>query len=52
MAAFEGASARWGRRIMIGVPYLWLLIFFLIPFAVVLKLSFSSAAIAIPPYAP
>lgn len=52
MAAFEGASARWGRRIMIGAPYLWLLVFFMVPFAVVLKLSFSTAAIAIPPYTP
>ncbi|MDD7805614.1 MAG: ABC transporter permease subunit [Endozoicomonas sp. (ex Botrylloides leachii)] len=42
--------ARWGRRMVIGVPYLWLLIFFLIPFAIVVKISFSMADIAIPPY--
>jgi putrescine transport system permease protein len=28
-----------GRRLVIGVPYAWLLVFFLIPFLIVLKLS-------------
>ena len=32
------------------VPYVWLLLFFLIPFAIVLKISFAEADIAIPPY--
>lgn len=41
-----------GRHLAIGVPYLWLLLFFALPFAIVLKISFSSAAIAIPPYEP
>ena len=35
-----------------GIPYVWLLVFFALPFAIVLKISFSSAAIAIPPYEP
>ncbi|QDE30343.1 MULTISPECIES: ABC transporter permease subunit [Shewanella] len=39
-----------GRYLTMGVPYLWLLMFFALPFAIVLKLSFSTAAIAIPPY--
>ncbi|PJE78819.1 Putrescine transport system permease protein PotH [invertebrate metagenome] len=43
-------KAAWGRRLVIGVPYFWLLLFFLIPFAIVLKISFSTADIAIPPY--
>jgi putrescine transport system permease protein len=34
------------------VPYLWLLLFFLIPFVIVLKISFSHSAIAMPPYEP
>jgi putrescine transport system permease protein len=34
------------------VPYLWLVLFFLVPFAIVLKISFSTAQIAMPPYAP
>lgn len=41
-----------GRGLVIGLPYLWLLLFFLFPFVIVLKLSFSEAAIAMPPYQP
>ncbi|MFO7704458.1 MAG: ABC transporter permease subunit [Halopseudomonas sp.] len=41
-----------GRFWVISVPYLWLFLFFLMPFAIVLKISFSEAAIAIPPYQP
>jgi putrescine transport system permease protein len=41
-----------GRGLVIAVPLLWLLIFFLIPFLVVAKLSLSEAAIAQPPYLP
>ena len=33
-----------------GVPYLWLLLFFVVPFLIVLKISFSEAAIAMPPF--
>jgi putrescine transport system permease protein len=40
------------RSLVIMAPYVWLLLFFLIPFAIVLKISLSEAAIAIPPYAP
>ena len=39
-------------RLVIIVPYLWLLFFFLIPFAIVFKISLSQTAIAIPPYTP
>ncbi|MEH6498624.1 MAG: ABC transporter permease subunit [Pseudoalteromonas distincta] len=41
-----------GRFWVISVPYLWLFLFFLLPFAIVLKISFSEAAISIPPYKP
>lgn len=40
------------RAALILVPYLWLLGLFLVPFLIVLKISFSDAAIAIPPYTP
>ncbi len=40
------------RRIVFGIPFVWLLLFFLLPFALVLKISFSSAVMAIPPYEP
>ena len=33
-------------------PYVWLLAFFLAPFVIVLKISFSEAVIAQPPYSP
>ena len=39
-----------GRRLVIGVPFLWLFLFFLLPFAIVLKISFAEADVAIPPY--
>ena len=41
-----------GRALVIAVPTIWLLIFFLIPFLVVFKISLSEPAIAIPPYLP
>jgi putrescine transport system permease protein len=44
---------RWaGGRILVLIPYAWLLVFFLVPFAIVLKISFSESAIAVPPYLP
>ena len=41
-----------GRRLIIAVPYFWLLVFFLVPFFIVLKISLSQPMIAIPPYLP
>ena len=41
-----------GRGLVIAVPVLWLLVFFLIPFVVVAKISLSEAMIARPPYSP
>jgi putrescine transport system permease protein len=43
------AASRW---FVIGAPYLWLLVFFLAPFVVVLKISLSDTTIAQPPYIP
>ncbi|MDQ0324950.1 putrescine transport system permease protein [Rhodopseudomonas julia] len=40
------------RRVVIAIPYLWLAVFFLAPFLIVLKISFSATAIAMPPYTP
>ena len=39
-----------GRTTVIGIPYLWLLILFLLPFLIVLKISFAEPIISIPPY--
>jgi putrescine transport system permease protein len=50
---------RWWRRLkprgtslVTSIPYLWLLLFFLLPFIIVLKISFSDTQIAMPPYQP
>ncbi|MEM8555617.1 MAG: ABC transporter permease subunit [Pseudomonadota bacterium] len=42
----------WQRTALIAIPYLWLLALFLVPFVIVVRMSLSDAAIAIPPYAP
>ncbi|MFZ9652009.1 MAG: ABC transporter permease subunit [Steroidobacteraceae bacterium] len=41
-----------GRNLVIGLPYLWLLLFFVVPFLIVFKISFSEVRLAMPPYAP
>ncbi len=40
------------RRLLISIPYLWLLILFLVPFGIVLKIALSDVALSIPPYTP
>ncbi|HTY50982.1 MAG TPA: ABC transporter permease subunit [Steroidobacteraceae bacterium] len=40
------------RRLVIGIPMVWLGLLFLLPFLIVLKLSFSEMRLAVPPYAP
>ncbi|SMH34239.1 ABC transporter permease subunit [Maritimibacter sp. HL-12] len=41
------------RRVaLIALPYLWLLLLFFVPFLIVLKISLSDTALAIPPYTP
>ncbi|WP_226489123.1 ABC transporter permease subunit [Pseudomonas sp. B20] len=39
-----------GQQMVIGVPFLWLFLFFALPFLIVLKISFAEADVAIPPY--
>ena len=43
---------RFARTAVSSVPMVWLLLFFLVPFLIVLKISFSEALLAMPPYAP
>ena len=45
-------TVSWGRALVTAVPFLWLFLFFGLPFLVVLKISFSEAVIAQPPYTP
>src|ERR1700744_4386966 len=42
-----GIRPKWA---VIVVPYLWLTLFFLVPFLIVLKISFAYSTIAQPPY--
>jgi len=42
----------WLTRFSIVVPYAWLAAFFLLPFLIVVKISFSQSAVAQPPYVP
>ncbi len=52
-APYPGALInQWGRRLAIGLPYLWLVIFFLLPFLIVLKISLAEPVLGQPPYTP
>ena len=41
-----------GRRFVIGVPYLWLLLFFVFPFLILLRISVTDMGTGIDPFAP
>jgi putrescine transport system permease protein len=43
---------RLGRLVLIGAPFVWFALFFLLPMLIVLKISLAHSAIAIPPYTP
>jgi putrescine transport system permease protein len=40
------------RHITVLVPYLWLLVFFLLPFGIILKISLAEPILAQPPFSP
>jgi putrescine transport system permease protein len=40
------------KWLVIAVPYVWMFLFFLIPFFIVFKISLSESEISIPPYTP
>ncbi len=44
--------AKSGTRLLILVPYLWLIIFFAMPGLIILRISLSQSVIAQPPYMP
>ncbi|WP_267939365.1 ABC transporter permease subunit [Paraburkholderia flagellata] len=55
--ARRGALARFfsrfvpsGRTAVIGVPFIWLTLFFAVPFVLVFKISFADQMMAVPPY--
>ena len=50
--ANPGIRDRLWRGFVIALPYAWLLLFFLAPFAIVLKISFADPIVAQPPFTP
>ncbi len=51
MSGFQRWLNRNGWRQMVaGIPYFWLLVFFLTPFAIVMVIAVSEAAYSIPPF--
>ena len=45
-------KSNWTRWLPVAIPYAWSFIFFLLPFVIVLRISFSSAELSQPPYTP
>jgi putrescine transport system permease protein len=46
-----GRDTLW-QRFAVAIPYIWLLVFFLAPFAIILKISTADPIIALPPFTP
>ena len=46
-----GRAQRWLRRAVL-LPYVWLLLFFLTPFLIILKISVAEPMVAQPPFTP
>lgn len=46
---FSWLQARW-QSVVSGIPFIWLLLFFLAPFFIVLKISLAESIIASPPF--
>ena len=40
----------WGRKVLIGFPYVWLLLFFLVPLFIIFNISLSESVLGVPPY--
>jgi len=49
VVAAKSGSAKW---LVVIIPYLWMVLFFLTPFLIIVKISLSDTAIAMPPYTP
>ena len=46
-----GRAQRWLQR-AVALPYVWLLLFFLAPFLIILKISVAEPLVAQPPFTP
>lgn len=45
---FQGYN--WANRTLVGIPYFWLIVFILVPFLIILKISVSEPIAGVPPY--
>src|SRR6476469_5333366 len=52
MAATQRGGFLTSRTLLIAIPYLWLIVFFALPFVLVVKISLSDVDLAQPPYTP
>jgi putrescine transport system permease protein len=43
---------RFSRLVLIGVPFVWLACFFLLPLLIIVKISLAESVVGIPPYTP
>ncbi|KQW31685.1 putrescine/spermidine ABC transporter permease [Rhizobium sp. Root274] len=48
-ASTKSGPARW---LVVIIPYFWMVLFFVAPFLIIVKISLSDTAIAMPPYTP
>lgn len=51
LSKFKNTENR-DQRIALAIPYLWLILFFLIPFILIFKISFSKPSMTVPPFQP
>jgi putrescine transport system permease protein len=52
MSFFKRFQFQFGRRFVIGVPFLWLLLFFALPFLILLRISVTDMGNGLDPFAP
>ena len=52
LRTFSSRFESLGRFLVVFPPYIWMLLFFFVPFFFVLKISFSESIIASPPFSP
>jgi putrescine transport system permease protein len=51
-ARADRLAGRIWQPLVLAIPYAWMLVFFLIPFIIVLKISFADSIVARPPFTP
>ena len=46
------SQLRLGKRFIIGVPFVWLLVFFVVPFLILARISITDMGNGVDPFAP